>query len=108
MNITVTVRKKHLDAAMAATAKSGWSINEVCLVAQAVKDVFPRKAVCVSYTDITVGRNNGRVFSLPKAAIHLIHRFDKAGAGGELTKGEKAHLAKLRQSLPIAFTVVEN
>lgn len=107
MSITVTVRKKHLDAAVAASAKA-LMLSEVCLVAQAVMDVFPKKKVRVSYTYVSVGKPGEMCYSLPRAATRLIVRFDKvAGALGDLTKAEKAYLAKLRESLPIAFALTE-
>lgn len=109
MKITINVTKKHLDTAMAAAAKSTSWVIETCLVAQAVKDVFPRKVVKVSYFDFTLGKNNDRLFILPKSATRLIKRFDNvAGEKFEdLTKEKKAYLTKLRQSLPVSFTVVE-
>ena len=109
MEITVTVRRKHLNAAMAATAKAVWGIDDTCLIAQAVKDVFPKKAVRVTNTDVFVGKGNAVQFSLPKAVCRLIQRFDKVAgvAGFDLTKREKAHLAKLRESLPFTFPLTE-
>jgi hypothetical protein len=99
----ITVSKKNLDTALVAVRKPSAWFTEVCLVAQSLRTAFPRKRVKVGYEDATVGN---KYYSLPKEATRLIQRFDKlAGGIDEFTKAEKARLAKLRETLPITFSI---
>src|SRR5271154_6264450 len=102
--VTITVRKKHFDIAMAAILKEGLlSQARVCLIAQAVREVFPKKSVAISLLHAKV---NKKQFVLPRVATRLIERFDRfafvAGCD-ELTKREKESMAKFRGSLPVTF-----
>lgn len=103
--VTVEVTKKHFDAAMAAM-KAGKQVTLVCLVAQAVKSLFPKKTVHVYSTTATVG---GTQYELPAKATKLIGKFDEINYGDieKPSKEEKAAIAKLRNSLPFTFKMTE-
>ena len=108
--VTITVRKKHFDIAMAAILKEGLSSQaRVCLIAQAVREVFPKKSVAISLHHAKV---NKKQFVLPRVATRLIERFDrfafdKFAGCDELTKREKESMAKFRDSLPVTFALGE-
>jgi len=101
--VTVTVTKKHFDVARKICLKDPltWHISKACLIAQAVRVAFPRRAVCVGYNFVIIGRNDEMRFALPKKIIALINRFDNwIGSGFD-----KANAHRLRNSLPVTFTM---
>lgn len=104
---TVKVTKTHFDKALAIIQKNPATVSatRVCLLAQAIKDVFPRKKVDVNYYTAWVGEN---YFSLNAKGRRLIKRFDDNGAWHaekDRTKKEITALARLRAGLPTTFTM---
>lgn len=101
--VTIEVKKKHLDTAAKAGDKAS-TLN--CLLAQAIREAFPKKYVQVGYTTAQVGNGSRRKsFDLPKKAQRLIDRFDRY-AFSEFAS-DKRKLATLRASLPTSFTMTE-
>ncbi len=88
--VTVTATKKHFDLAVAADGKGSTSILETCLVAQAVRSLFPRKKVFVNTSTATVGLDD---YDLSASGQRLIDRFD----------GTAARRKALRKALPVSF-----
>lgn len=110
--VAVKVTKSHFDKALSITEKNRPSVaaTRVCLLAQAIKDVFPKQTVDVSYTHASVGRQVSTSYRLPVTAKRLMGRFDDNGAWHspeDRTKKENAALAKLRASLPVSFYLTE-
>jgi hypothetical protein len=106
--VEITVTKKNFDAAAAALAKYK-DLASTCLLAQAIKEAYPKKKVSVSIhsrisTWATVGT---KTFNLPARAQKLIERFDRLRFFEEPTTSEKKRAARLRASLPISFTMTE-
>ena len=94
--ITVTVTRKHFTAANKALAERKQSVKKVetlfaprssvCVVAQAVKELFPGEEVHVSWEGVRVGPWNAETkkFKLSKSATNLVYRFD--GIAGKKLK----------------------
>lgn len=101
--VEITVTKKNLDVAYAA-AKAGKDLTTTCLLAQAIKQAFPKKRVSVSSDYAEVGK---KYFDLPRRAQKLIDRFDALPTWGDPTKAEKSRVTKLRDTLPVTFTMTE-
>jgi|SRR5271167_1364496 len=87
--ITVTVTRKHFAAANKALANRRKTIKKnkitalaprssVCLVAQALTNVFPGEEIHVSWSSVRVGPWTGenRKYAFSKTAQELIYRFD--------------------------------
>ena len=103
--ITVEVTKKHFDAAYAAVEK-GKQLTTTCLLAQAIKALFPKKSVHVYSTTAHVGKVT---YDLPARAQNLITRFDALTVlTDDLSKAEKKRIAKFRASLPVSFKMTEH
>jgi hypothetical protein len=101
--VEITVTKKNFDAASASAAKFQ-SLTTTCLLAQAIKQAFPKKRVSVSSDYASVGK---LVFDLPAKAQKLIIRFDNLYFGKGASKAEKNSVARLRAALPITFKMTE-
>ena len=101
--VTVTVTKKHFDVARKTCLKDPltWHISKACLVAQAVRAALPRKAICVGYNSVMIGRADEIRFILPRKIIALINRFDNWIRSGF----DEANAHRLRNSLPVTFTM---
>lgn len=100
--IPVKVSKSHFDAAVKAQQKAAW-LSSVCLVAQAIKGVFPRKKVSVGNSNATVGN---REYTLSAGAAKLVLRFDSLTLT-DPSKREKVRNAKFRASLPITVAITK-
>jgi hypothetical protein len=100
-DVTIEVKKKHFDLAFAAQAKYK-DLTTTCLLAQAIKEVFPKKSVEVSNNYCRVGKT---YFGLPAKAQKLIERFDSLTYNDQ-TKAEKNRATKLRDSLPVSFKLI--
>src|SRR5258708_6801512 len=91
--IVVKITKKHFDAAVKADM-TAWT-SETCLLAQAFKDVFPRKHIAVGSGTVTVGSGKSvKNYVLDTKAQKLIMRFD-----GTRRKS-------VRNSLPTTVTII--
>ncbi len=102
--VTIEVKKKHFDLAIAAQVKYK-DLTSTCLIAQALKEAFPKKKVSVSSNYATVGT---RTFDLPTRVQNLITRFDSLEVR-DPTKADKnrTRTAKLRAALPVSFKMTE-
>jgi|SRR5271166_2630640 len=100
--VEITVTKKNFDAASAAAKHQ--QLTTTCLLAQAIKEAFPKKRVSVSSTYAEVGK---KIFNLPVRAQKLIERFDNLFFGPDVSKAEKNQAARLRAALPITFKMTE-
>lgn len=105
--ITVTVRKKHLTAALK-TQDGNYSTT--CLLAHAVKE-GTKKRISVTGAYVHVGK---QLYNLPTGAKQLISRFDKitfllvTSIKPTTTKRAAALTEKLRESLPYTFVMTKS
>jgi|SRR5271157_50683 len=88
--VTVTATKMHYDLAIHAAETGNKSVLTTCLVAQAVRGLFPRKKVFVNCSTASVGNDD---YTLSKKGQSVINRFD----------GSDAQRKGLRKALPISF-----
>lgn len=95
--IAVRVNKKHFDAAVEAASQGDVFISKTCIVAQAVKSLFPNKSVSVGGFSVgfsvAVG-GTGKSYDLSEAGQKLIFDFDSLNLSVE-SKANTAFRAKL-------------
>jgi hypothetical protein len=113
----ILVTKSHLDVALEATAANDQdSVEETCLIAQAIRSVIPRKKISVGDETVEIGKGRNEV-SYDRDAIgdNLVTRFDELI--DDLRGYDDVHclppvlarkVAKLRASLPQTVTLTEN
>jgi len=100
--VSITATKKNFDAAIAAQLKHK-DLTSTCLLAQAIKQAYPKKRVDVSSDYATIGTKH---FHLSAKAQKLIERFDRLYARGE-SKAEKNRIKKFRAGLPVTIKMTE-
>lgn len=105
--IAVEVLKKHFDAALKADTLYH---NRTCLIAQALKDVFPKKMIEVADAYAVVGTGKSqKSYDFPRSVTRLIMKFDSLlSVYTRLLNGSpKNRAAKVRASLPVRFKITE-
>lgn len=105
--IAVKVNKSHFDASARAIA-NGKLTSERCLVAQAIRSLYPRRSVSVGNVNVTVGSGARRKdFTLSEKAQKLVLAFDRLSLY-KPTKTEQKKSASLRAKLPLTIEIIQN
>lgn len=100
--IAVKVNKSHFDASARAIA-NGKLTSERCLVAQAIRGLYPRRSVSVGNVNVIVGNGVRRKdFTLSEKAQKLVLAFDSLSFH-KPNKAEQKKSATLRAKLPLTI-----